>query len=99
MIFRNEESQFYTRNKLSFRQRWPIFERFYEPTAIPDIGRVIPGIMKDSYFAAGQPAPAPHHVHPEGCAAQRIVLVTVPRVSRACEHFSDGFDFRLLRMS
>jgi hypothetical protein len=27
---------------------------------------------------------------PEGCAALRIVLVTVPRVSRSCEHFPNG---------
>ena len=32
----------------------------------------------------------------EGCAALRIVLVTVPRVSRACEHFPDGFNLHLL---
>ena len=35
--------------------------------------------------------------HPEGCAALRIVLVTVPRVSLSCEHFQDGFDLHLLR--
>ena len=29
-------------------------------------------------------------------AALRIVLVTVPRVSRSCEHFPDGFDLHLL---
>ena len=34
--------------------------------------------------------------HPEGCAAPRIVLVTVPRVSRSCEHVPDGFDLHLL---
>ena len=39
---------------------------------------------------AEQSAPAPHRAHPEGCAALRIVLVTVPRVSRSCEHFPDG---------
>ena len=33
---------------------------------------------------------------PEGCAALRIVLVNVPRVSRSCEHFPDGFDLQLL---
>jgi len=33
-----------------------------------------------------------HLAHPEGCAALRIVLVTVPRVSRFCEHFPDGSD-------
>ena len=32
-----------------------------------------------------------------GCAALRIVLVTVPRVSRSCEHCPDGFDLHLLR--
>jgi len=43
-----------------------------------------------------QPAPAPHLAHPEGCAALRIVLVTVPRVARSCEHFPDGFELHLL---
>ena len=33
---------------------------------------------------AEQPAPAPHLAHPEGCAALRIVLVTVPHDSRSC---------------
>ena len=32
----------------------------------------------------------------EGCVALRIVLVTVPHVSRSCEHFPDGFDLHLL---
>jgi len=44
-----------------------------------------------------QPAPAPHLARPEGCAALRIVLVTVPRVSRSCEHFPDGFNLDFLR--
>jgi hypothetical protein len=35
---------------------------------------------------AEQPVPAPHLAHSKGCAALRIVLVTVPRVSRSCEH-------------
>jgi len=56
------------------------------------------------YFSAEQPAPAPHLAHPEGCAAARpegcaalrVVLVTLPRVSRSCEHFPDGFDLHLL---
>ena len=48
--------------------------------------------QRDWYFIAEQPAPAPHLAHPEGCAAQRIVLVTVPRVSRSCDHFPHGFD-------
>ena len=38
----------------------------------------------------------PHLAHLEGCAAPRIVLITVPRVSRSCEHFPDGFDLHLL---
>ena len=42
---------------------------------------------------------APHLAHPEGCAALRIVLVTVPRVNRSCEHFPDGSDLHLLRES
>ena len=51
----------------------------------------------DWYFIAEQPAPAPHLAHSEGCAALRIVLVTVPRVSRFREHFSDGLDLHLPR--
>ena len=39
---------------------------------------------------------APHLAHPEGCAALRIVLVAVPRISRSREHFPGGFDQRLL---
>ena len=39
---------------------------------------------RDWYFIAEQPAPAPHLAHLEGCAALRIELVTVPRVSRSC---------------
>ena len=52
---------------------------------------------RDLYFIAEQPAPAPHLAHPGGCAALRIVLVTVPRVSRSCEHFPVGCDLHLLR--
>ena len=48
------------------------------------------------YFIAEQPPPAPHLAHPEGCATLRIVLVPVPRVSRSCKHFLDGFDLHLL---
>ena len=44
-----------------------------------------------------EPALAPHLAHPEGCAALHIVLVTVPRVSRSCEHSPDGFDLFLLQ--
>jgi hypothetical protein len=45
-------------------------------------------LLRDWYFIAEQP----HLAHPEGCAALRIVLVTVPRVSRSCEQFPDGLD-------
>ena len=44
---------------------------------------------------AKQPAPAPHLAHPKGCAALRIVLVTVPRVSRSCENFAGRLDLHL----
>ena len=54
-------------------------------------------IKRDWYVIAEQPAPAPHLAHPEGCAALRIELVMVPRVSRSCEHFPDGFDLHLLQ--
>ena len=59
--------------------------------------RVVQEMAGDWYFIAEQPAPAPHLAQPEECAALRIVLVTVPRVSRSCEHFPDGFDLHLLR--
>jgi len=53
-------------------------------------------VVRDWYFMAEQLAPAPHLAHP--CAALHTVLVTVPRVSRSCEHFPDGFDLHLLRL-
>ena len=37
-------------------------------------------VLRDWYLIAEQPAPAPHLAHPEGCAATRIMLVTVLRV-------------------
>ena len=40
-------------------------------------------VSRDWYFTAEQPAPAPHLARPAGCAAPRIVLVTVPRGSRS----------------
>ena len=49
------------------------------------------------YSITEQPAPTPHLAHPEGCAAICIVPVTVPRHSRSCEHFPDGFDLHLLQ--
>ena len=48
------------------------------------------------YFIVEQPASIPHRAHPEGCAVLRSVLVTVPRVSRSCEHVPDEFDLHLL---
>ena len=48
------------------------------------------------FLIAEKPAPAPHLAHLEGYAALRIVLVTLPRVDRSCEHFPDGFDLHLL---
>jgi len=45
-----------------------------------------------------QAAPVPHLAHPAGCAALRIVLVTVPCVRRSCDHFPDGFDLHLLQL-
>jgi len=51
---------------------------------------------RDWYSIAQQPAPAPHLARPEARAALRIVLMTVPRVSRSCEHFPEGFDPHLL---
>ena len=52
---------------------------------------------RDWYFIAEQPALAPHLAHPEGCAAVRVALVTVPRVCRSCEQSAGGFDIHLLR--
>ena len=53
-------------------------------------------VQRDWYLISGQPAPAPHLAHPEVCAALRIVPVNVPRVSRSCDHFPEGFDLHLL---
>ena len=54
------------------------------------------GLQRDWYHIAEQPAPAPHLARPYGCDALCIVLATVPRVRRSCEHFSDGFDLHPL---
>jgi len=54
-------------------------------------------ITRDWYSIAEQPSPAPHLAHPHGRAALCIVVLTVPCVSRSCEHFPDGFD--LLHLS
>ena len=42
-------------------------------------------LSEREFFITEQPAPAPRLAHPEGCAALRIALVTVPRVNRSCE--------------
>jgi len=52
--------------------------------------------QRDWYVVAQKPAPELHLAHPQGRAALLIVLVTVPRVSRSCEHFGDAFDLHLL---
>ena len=44
------------------------------------------------YLITEQPAPSLHLAHAEGCAALRIVLVTVPRVRK---YFLDGLDLHL----
>ena len=51
--------------------------------------------LRNCYFIGQHPAPAPHLAHPEGCAVRNIALVTVPRVSRSCEHFPGGLDLHL----
>ena len=56
----------------------------------------MPNEYRDWYFIAEPPAPATHLAHPEGCAALRIVLLTVPRVSCSCENFPDELDLHLL---
>ena len=57
----------------------------------------IANLLRDWYSIAEQPVPAPHLAHPEECAALHIVLVTMLRVSRSCELFTDGFDLYLLQ--
>ena len=42
---------------------------------------------------------SPHLTGPEGCAVLRIVLATVPRICRFCEHFPDGFDLHPLPLA
>jgi len=42
------------------------------------------------------PAPAPQFAHPKRHAALRIVLLTVPRVSRSGGHLLDEFDLHLV---
>ena len=77
----------------------PLMQDVYGQYRNPFIGnrpRPTSTPSRDWYVIVEQPAPAPHLAHPEGCAALRIVLVTVPRVSRSCVHFPDGFDLHLL---
>ena len=54
------------------------------------------GSWRDWYFIAEQPASGPHLAHPEECAVLHTLLVTVPCVSRACDHCPDGFGLHLL---
>ena len=60
----------------------PSFYHKYSPRPILP-HRTLVVLQRDWYFIAEQLAPAPHLAHPEGCTALRIVLVTVPRVSRS----------------
>ena len=60
---------------------------------------VLSSLQRDWYLIAEQPASAPRFAHPEGCAALRIVLGTVPRVGRSGEHLPDGFDRHLVLSS
>ena len=60
-------------------------------------GECVLPVSSNSTDNSPTPAPAPHLAHPERCAALRIVLVTVPRVSRSCEHHPDGFNRHLIR--
>ena len=57
-------------------RRWCLLSEILSHGALP-----LEETCRDLYFIAAQPAPALHLAHPEGCAALRIVLVTVPRVS------------------
>ena len=59
--------------------------------------RCVVTLKRDWCFVAEQPAPAPHLAHPEEWCDLGIVVVTLPRVSRSCEHLPDGFDLNLLR--
>ena len=45
-------------------------------------------IQRDSYFIAHQPAPAPHLAYAEGCAALRIVRLSLLAFSPKLADFS-----------
>jgi len=49
-------------------------------------------VFQRFFFVAEQSASALHLARPEGRVALRIVLVTLPDVSRSFEHFLDGLD-------
>ena len=66
------------------------------PPTPPPHDAVREHVQRNWYFIAKQPAPAPHLAHPEECAALRIVLVTLHRVSRSCEQCPDRFELHLL---
>jgi len=69
---------------------WFLRFRFWMKNGFPGLNHPRTGPRRDWYFIAKQPALAPH-------LALRIALVTVPRVSRSCERFPDGFDLHLLQ--
>ena len=58
---------------------------------------VRPDLHWRDWYSITEQALAPHFAHLEECAALRIVLATVPYVSRSCEHFPDEFDLHLLQ--
>ena len=82
----------------SVTSNWTVLRKMSVSTILHAVSAFSVGIqsLRDWYLSAEQPAPAPHLAHPEGCAALRIVLCTVPCVCRSCEHFPDGFDLHLL---
>ena len=68
-------------------------------TSLAPPGLITNPVIRDWYFIAEQPAPAPHLAHPEERAALRSVQVTVLRVSHSCERLPDGFDLHVLQLA
>jgi len=54
-----------------------MYQRLHTNFWVSEIDTIL--CIRDWYVIAEEPAPAPHLAHPEGCAALRIVLVTVRR--------------------
>ena len=89
-----------------FRIRVKAFQVAPPVALVPDLLAAVITLLlpRERYwcFIAAQPAPTPHLANPEGCAAPRIVLVTVPRViyyvpyrGSACRrHYSSPAEYR-----